>query len=164
MSRSRHACLAAGLPKIVAKGFLGERFAAQAADESKVTARPSVKRPSQNWEDRQRYLNCVTAFFRLQRGNATSTPASNRFDRNATDRVRRCLPNREAIMSKAIVFLTAVIFGLSSPALAAGKGGGGGGGQNTTSHATTQQANKPQVSNVIKTKHDTVKNSISNIR
>ena len=75
-----------------------------------------------------------------------------------------CLPNREAIMSKAIVFLMAAIFGLSSPALAAGKGGGGGGGQNTTSHATTQQANKPQVSNVIKTKHDTVKNSISNIR
>jgi hypothetical protein len=43
-------------------------------------------------------------------------------------------------MSKAILVLTAVIFGLSSPALAAGKGGGGGGGgsgQNATNHAPT---------------------------
>ena len=47
-----------------------------------------------------------------------------------------CLPNREAIMSKAVVFLTAVIFGHSSPALAAGKGGGGGSGQTASSHAS----------------------------
>jgi len=41
-------------------------------------------------------------------------------------------------MSKAIVFLTAVVIGLSSPALAGGKGGGsGGGGQNATNHAPT---------------------------
>jgi hypothetical protein len=42
-------------------------------------------------------------------------------------------------MSKAVVFLTAVIFGLSSPALAAGKSGGGGGGsgQTASSHAST---------------------------
>jgi len=46
------------------------------------------------------------------------------------------LLNREAIMSKAVVFLTAVIFGLSSPALAAGKGGGGGSGQTASSHAS----------------------------
>jgi hypothetical protein len=67
-------------------------------------------------------------------------------------------------MSKAILFLTAVIFGLSSPALAAGKGGGGGGGgQNATGHAPTQQAAKPQISNIMKTKHDTAKNTISNL-
>jgi len=65
-------------------------------------------------------------------------------------------------MSKAILFLTAVILGLSSPTLAAGKGGGGG-GQNATSHAPTQQATKPQLSNIMKTKHDTVKNTISNV-
>jgi len=56
--------------------------------------------------------------------------------------------------------------------LAAGKGGGGG-GQNASSHASTgsstsgntqtQQPAKPQVSNIMKTKHDTVKNSISNM-
>jgi hypothetical protein len=43
-------------------------------------------------------------------------------------------------MSRAIIFLTAVILGLSSPALAGGKGGGGGGGQ-TASHTQTGPAN-----------------------
>ena len=46
-------------------------------------------------------------------------------------------------MTRATVILTAVIFGLSSPALA-GKGGGtggGGGGQNTGNHAPTSSPN-----------------------
>jgi hypothetical protein len=68
------------------------------------------------------------------------------------------LLNREAIMSKAVVFLTAVIFGLSSPALAAGKGGGGGGGgsgQTASSHASAGSspgttANKAAVGNATR--------------
>ena len=66
-------------------------------------------------------------------------------------------------MFRAIAFVLAMILALSSPVLAAGKGGGGNGGsQNATGQSSTQQATTSQ-SNIIKTKHDTVKNNISNM-
>ena len=45
-------------------------------------------------------------------------------------------------MSKATLLLTAVVLGLSFPALAAGKGGGG--GQNASSHTNSPNGNPTQ--------------------
>jgi hypothetical protein len=72
----------------------------------------------------------------------------------------------EPYMFRTTLLLLAVIVGLPSSAFA-GKGGGGG-GQSASTHAstgtsTTPQATKPQLNNIMKTKHDTVKNTISNV-
>ena len=65
-------------------------------------------------------------------------------------------------MSKTIFFLTAVMLALSSPVLAAGKKGDGG-GRNATGQVSAQQPKKPQVRNIMKTHHDTAKNTVSNV-
>jgi len=80
--------------------------------------------------------------------------------------IRAC-PQHTAKLGKPIMLRTifSVILALSSPALAAGKGGGGGGGgggQSATSHTSTPQTTKP-VGNIMKTKHDTSKDTISNM-
>jgi hypothetical protein len=65
-------------------------------------------------------------------------------------------------MTRATVILTAVIFGLSSPALA-GKGGGtggGGGGQNTGNHAPTSSPNAAAKKSTTPVNVDQVKGSV----
>ena len=76
--------------------------------------------------------------------------------------IRAC-PQHTAKLGKPIMLRTifSAILALSSPAFAAGKGGGGG-GQSATSHTSTPQTTKP-VGNIMKTKHDTSKDTISNM-
>jgi hypothetical protein len=63
-------CSSTSIFEGVAETFFGQRLAILAADERQLSRRPSIKRPLQDWQDRNADEHLLLALFGAQRDQA----------------------------------------------------------------------------------------------